>query len=125
MGQLCFWRAHHAGLSRVATCVSRCSGWRCVNRDGLTNDIDFRARKSELATSGVPLAINLMEALGAAEEATQDRVTIYVPSRDRDGEPVEFEIWVERAFGLLSQVGGGATRMPPAQGAWRNPQSAH
>ena len=22
---------------------------------------------------------------------------------------------------LLSQIGGGATRMPPVQGAWRNP----
>ncbi len=69
------------------------------------------------------MAVNLIEALGAAEEATQDRITIYVPSRDRDGNPVNFEDWVIRAMELLSQVGGGATRMPPAQGAWRNPDS--
>ena len=69
------------------------------------------------------MAINLMAALGAAEEATQDRVTINVPSRDQDGEPVDFEAWVARALEFLSQVGGGATRMPPAQGAWRNPHS--
>lgn len=67
------------------------------------------------------MAINLMEALGASEEATQDRVTIYIPSRDRDGEPVDLEVWVERSLEFLSQVGGGATRMPPARGAWRNP----
>lgn len=64
-----------------------------------------------------------MEALGAAEEAVQDRVTIYIPSRDRDGKPVEFEEWVIRAMNLLSQIGGGATRMPPVQGAWLNPET--
>lgn len=68
-------------------------------------------------------AINLLEALGAAEEATQDRITIYIPSRDQDGEAVEFENWVERALEFLSEIGGGATRMPPARGAWRNPAS--
>jgi hypothetical protein len=67
------------------------------------------------------VAINLMEALGAAEEATLDRITIYIPSRDQDGKPVEHEIWVERAMEFLAQMGGGATRMPPARGAWRNP----
>jgi len=60
------------------------------------------------------VAVNLVEVLGAAEEATQDRITIYIPSRDRDGKPVDFESWVVRALELLSRVGGGATRMPPA-----------
>jgi hypothetical protein len=69
------------------------------------------------------VAVNLVEALGAAEEAILDRITIYVPSRDRDGNPVEFESWVTRMLELLSQVGGGATRMPPAQGAWLNPDT--
>jgi hypothetical protein len=69
------------------------------------------------------VAVNLIEALGAAEEATQDQITIYVPSCDRDGNLVEFESWVRKAMELLSEVGGGATRMPPAQGAWRNPES--
>jgi hypothetical protein len=68
------------------------------------------------------VAVNLIEALGAAEAATQDRITIYVPSRDRNGNPVVFEPWVERVLDFLSQVGGGATRMP-AQGAWRNPDT--
>lgn len=73
--------------------------------------------------SGERVAVNLMEALGAAEEAVQDRITIYIPSRDRDGAPVEFEGWVVQAMELLSQIGGGATRMPPAQGAWLNPDT--
>ena len=70
---------------------------------------------------GARVAVNLVEALGAAEEATEDRITIYVPSRDQDGKPVESDGWVRRWLELLSRVGGGATRMPLAQGAWLNP----
>jgi hypothetical protein len=70
------------------------------------------------------LAVNLVEALGAAEEAIQDRITLYVPSRDRDGNPVpEFESWAMKALRLLSEIGGGATRMPPSLGAWLNPDT--
>ena len=69
------------------------------------------------------MAVNLMEALGAAEDASQDRVTIYIPSCHQNGEPVDFEVWVERALEFLSRVGGGANRMPPAKGAWLNPLS--
>jgi len=69
------------------------------------------------------VAVNLIDALGAAEEATQDRITIYVPSRDRDGASVDFESWVVEALRLLSEIGGGATRLPPAQGAWLNPDT--
>ena len=72
---------------------------------------------------GASVAVNLIEAFGAAEQATQDRITIYIPSRDRDGKSVDFEVWVAKALELLSQVGGGATRMPPAQGAWLNPET--
>lgn len=62
--------------------------------------------------------MNVADMLGASEEATYDKVTLYIPTRDRDGNPVEFESWVERAMRLLSEIGGGATRLPPAQGAW-------
>jgi hypothetical protein len=69
---------------------------------------------------GALVPVNLVEELGAAEEASQDRITLYIPSRDQHGDPVEFEPWVQKALALLSEVGGGATRMPPAQGAWLN-----
>jgi hypothetical protein len=63
-------------------------------------------------------SMNIADMLGASEEATYDKVTLYVPTRDRNGSPVEFESWVGRAMRLLSGIGGGATRLPPAQGAW-------
>jgi hypothetical protein len=62
--------------------------------------------------------MNVADMLGAAEEATYDKVTLYIPTRDRNGNPVEYESWVSRAMKLLSEIGGGATRLPPAQGAW-------
>lgn len=62
---------------------------------------------------------NLVEALGAAEEAFPDRVTIYVPSRDMDGQDVNNVEWIDGAMGLLAEIGGGATQMPPCKGVWR------
>ena len=51
------------------------------------------------------MAVKFIEALGAAEAATQDRITIYISSRDKDGNPVVFEPWVQRVLDFLSQVG--------------------
>ncbi len=97
---------------------------RCPERL-FSGGVDFRTRKPIKRRRLVEgeVAVNLVEALGAAEEATQDRITIYVPSRDRDGKPVDFESWVMSALEILSRVGGGATRMPAAQGAWLNPDT--
>ena len=64
------------------------------------------------------MTINLLESLGAADEASLDRVTIYVPSRDVEDREVDFEQWAAKAVTLLSGIGGGATRMPPSKGAW-------
>lgn len=69
--------------------------------------------------------VNLIDALGAAEASSADKITIYVPSRDRHGNVVDFEPWVSRAMEILSNVGGGATRFPSAQGAWQNPESGN
>lgn len=62
--------------------------------------------------------MDVAQMLGASEEATLDKVTLYIPTRDRDGNPVEFESWAETAMKLLSRIGGGATRLPPVRGAW-------
>jgi len=61
---------------------------------------------------------DIKDLLGAFQEASFDKVTLYIPTRDRDEKPVEFESWVAEAMTLLSEIGGGATRLPPAEGAW-------
>ena len=60
-------------------------------------------------------------ALFEAEPVHGQRFSIYVPNKDREGAPVEQRPWVEAALALLSKIGGGATAMPPVEGAWLNP----
>lgn len=68
-------------------------------------------------------ALNLGDALGTAEDASIERLTLYIPSQDRDGQSFDPNPWIEEALQLLSAIGGGATAMPPADGAWLNPET--
>jgi hypothetical protein len=65
--------------------------------------------------------IDLGAAIGAAEHGSIQRLTLYIPSRNREGVEFDPSPWVEEALGLLSRIGGGATAMPPADGAWFDP----
>jgi hypothetical protein len=46
-----------------------------------------------------------------------------IPSADRDGNWFDPHPWVEEALVLLSDIGGGATVLPPVDGAWFNPDT--
>jgi hypothetical protein len=62
-------------------------------------------------------------AIFGAEVGFSQRFAVYVPNKDRDGNSVEQDIWVERIVTVLSELCGGATVMPPMRGAWLNPES--
>lgn len=66
--------------------------------------------------------LDVAAAFGATKVQGQ-RFAIYIPNKDRDGNPVEQRSWVDEALELFSDVGGGATAMPPVEGAWRNPNT--
>jgi hypothetical protein len=69
--------------------------------------------------------LDLAELLGAEEDASLQRLTIYVPNVDRHG--VEFgdqRQWVLSCAGLLARMGGGCTIEPPVEGAWLDPNTA-
>ena len=68
-------------------------------------------------------AVDLGNVLGAAEDASVERLTLYIPSKDRDGRAFDPHPWIEEALHLLAAIGGGATAMPPADGTWRNPET--
>lgn len=68
-------------------------------------------------------AVDLGQALGAAEDTSIERLTLYIPSQDRDGRAFDPRPWIEEALHLLAAIGGGATAMPPADGAWQNPET--
>lgn len=51
---------------------------------------------------------------------SQERFSIYIPDKDRNGKKVAQKKWIDEALGLLSGINGGATAMPPVKGAWLN-----
>lgn len=63
--------------------------------------------------------IEIAVAFGAAL-LSQERFSIYIPNRDRDGKTVQQDKWVDEALKLLTRINGGATAMPPVRGAWLN-----
>jgi hypothetical protein len=65
--------------------------------------------------------IEMANVLGAAERVAGERFTIYLPDRDRVGNPVEgIDAWVEAAMTLLTEINGGATQMAPTVGHWKS-----
>ncbi len=68
--------------------------------------------------------LNLAEALGAEDAVSIQRLTLYIPSRDKNGKDFDPGPWVDEALRLLSTIGGGATAMPPVDGAWLNPETS-
>jgi len=65
------------------------------------------------------MEIDLVEELGAIEAISTQRLTLYLPNKDRHGRKVKsHEKWVDDARRLLSMIGGGATAFPPADGTW-------
>jgi hypothetical protein len=70
-----------------------------------------------------PETIVLTTEIGAVESAAADRLVFYIPSRDQDGVEFDPTPWVEEALVLLSDIGGGATALPPVDGAWKHPET--
>jgi hypothetical protein len=55
--------------------------------------------------------------------ARGERFAIYVPNKDQAGNSMDQKPWVDEFVRLLSEIGGGATAMPPVTGAWLNPET--
>jgi len=45
---------------------------------------------------------------------------LFVPSVDRDGNPIDQPYWVQQALNAFALFFRGATAFPPGQGAWRD-----
>ncbi len=68
--------------------------------------------------------LDLSKAMGADKASAIQRLTLYIPSRDRHGADFDPKPWVEQALKLLSGIGGGATALPPVDGAWFNQETS-
>lgn len=62
---------------------------------------------------------DLVKELGAEEQPSAERLTLYIPDQDRDGTViVNHPEWVRSCQELLTDIGGGATCFPPVTGTW-------
>ena len=58
---------------------------------------------------------DLAKELGATLIADQ-KISIYVPNKDKDGNFIDQYMWVNQAVAILTEIGGGATSLSPAIG---------
>ncbi|HUE73298.1 MAG TPA: hypothetical protein VMP01_20640 [Pirellulaceae bacterium] len=56
----------------------------------------------------------------SAAKSGASLLVLFIPSVDRDGEPVDQHYWVGRALESLGTWFGGATAFPQARGVWRD-----
>lgn len=63
---------------------------------------------------------DLHRGLGAGPPAGVDQVTLFVPSVDRDAEPIDQTYWTEQALATFGRLFRGATAFPPGRGVWRD-----
>ena len=59
-------------------------------------------------------------ALGAGPPTGTLQVTIFIPSVDRDENPIAQERWAEDCLKVLGRLFRGATAFPPGRGVWRD-----
>ncbi len=53
-------------------------------------------------------------------ESTQ--LVLFIPSADRQMQPIDQALWVQAALEVLGRCFGGATAFPKARGVWRDDQ---
>ena len=68
------------------------------------------------------LDLNLGQELRATGEPAAQRLTLYIPNKDRSDQVVaDHPRWVKEAHELLTRIGRGATALPPVDGSWERP----
>lgn len=85
----------------------------------MTPQVPHSPWKGQVDMPGDVLELDLGEILGAAEGASTQQLTLYIPSRDKNGGEVEgIRTWIREARKVLTIIGRGSTTMPPADGTW-------
>lgn len=67
------------------------------------------------------ILFDMQKALGAKEAFSFQKFSIYFPNKDRNNNPVrDVEDWIRQGMRLLTEINTGVTRLPAAQGNWKN-----
>jgi len=67
-------------------------------------------------------SINPQEVFHSALPVGTSLVVLFVPSKDRDGQPIDQDYWVNEALGTLGRLFRGATAYPRGKGVWQDDQ---
>ncbi len=71
------------------------------------------------------LDLNLGKELGALGEPANQRLTLYIPNKNRLDQVIADHLsWVKEAQELLTHMGRGATAFPPLDGTWEKPDGS-
>ena len=66
----------------------------------------------------------IVEIFNAEQEPNGTLLVLFIPSKDKDGNDLnDQDVWASSAGSLLSELYGGATNMPPAEGRWYNEET--
>jgi hypothetical protein len=66
---------------------------------------------------------NPAEVFQATLPAGTSLIVVFVPSKDRTGQPINQEFWVEELLTTLARQFRGATAYPRGKGVWRDDQA--
>jgi hypothetical protein len=66
--------------------------------------------------------VNPQETFHSALPLGTSLIVIFVPSQDRDGQPINQDFWVDEVLTTLGRLLRGATAYPRGRGVWRDDQ---
>jgi hypothetical protein len=67
-------------------------------------------------------AVNPQDVFRSALPVGTSLVVLFVPSKDRDGQPIEQDYWVDEVLRALGRLFRGATAYLRGKGVWRDDQ---
>src|SRR5437016_11576891 len=67
-------------------------------------------------------AVNPHEVFHSALPVGTSLVVVFVPSKDREGQPIDQDHWVDEVLTTLGRLFRGATAYPRGKGVWRDDQ---
>ncbi len=65
-------------------------------------------------------SVDPQQALRSTLPAGTSLVVVFVPSKDRDTNPIDQDYWVDEVLTTLGQLFRGATAYPRGKGVWRD-----
>jgi len=65
-------------------------------------------------------AVTPHEVFHSALPAGTSLVVVFVPSKDREGQPIDQDLWVDEVLTTLGRLFRGATAYPRGRGVWRD-----